>query len=317
MAERIMRRLPVQTLGILLLSFVAACSTDDTLPEIAVNADVDAVQEARRVGGLLAQYKHPRGAENQGLVVHAQFLDVRGVRLDSALESLEAWMPDFGLEVSSCKLRIPERYNPGSSAGQIRLDLLDLGPIRIDGPTQTTALQARRLPDLLSAFSGVVYGTEQLPGVREKKLFYFPSASYRFSAPGLGPTGGFSVELIGPEPLQILEVSRQDMRNANLASLSTHTDIELSWNAAAAHGNDDIFIDISTGFGPDRPRLQCRAADDGYFKIPSNALDALLDETLTLEVAMRRVTSSKVEIAGLDSSEFMMATADEITVSFR
>lgn len=317
MAEWIMRRLPVQSLGILFLGFFAACSADEALPAITVNDDAGVAQEARRVGGLLAQYQYPREGQDHGLMVHAQFLDVRGVRLDSALESLEAWTPDFALPESSCLLRIPEWQGAGSAEGKIRLDLLDLGPIRIDGPTQTTALQARRLPDLLSAFSGVVYGTEQLPGVREKKLFYFPQASYRFSAPGYGQTGGFSVELIAPEPLQIVDVSRQDMREENVALLRTRTDIELSWDAERVSGSDAIFIDISTGFGPDRPRLQCRAADNGYFKIPSDALDALLDETLTVEVAMRRVTSSQVAISGLDTSEFIMATADEITVSFK
>ncbi len=315
MAGLIMQWLKIKSLGILLLGFVAACSTDESLPEIAV-ADQDVAEEARRVGTLLAQYNYPRGEQAAGLIIHAQFLDVRGVRLDSALESLEAWTPDFDLAVSSCKLRIPERQTAGAVTGQIWLDLLDLGPIRIDGPTQTAALQARRLPDLLSAFSGVVYGTEQLPGVRDKKLYYFPSASYRFSAPGQGRTGGFSVELIAPEPLQIVDISRRDVRSSNVATVRAGTDLDIGWSGSQNAGNNDVFIDISTGFGPDRSRMQCRATDEGHFKIPFEALDSLLDESMTLEVSMRRVTSSNAEITGLDASHFMMAATDEITVNF-
>ncbi|MBA2663347.1 MAG: hypothetical protein H0U74_13750 [Bradymonadaceae bacterium] len=292
---------------------LAACSAEETLPQIV--DDVTSIEEERRVGSLLAQFKHPRGERDEGLTVHAQFLDVRGVQLDSALESLEVWTPDVHLDVASCSLRTPARYASTAGADQFRLDLLDVGRIRVEGPAQSIELEARRLPDLLSAFSGVIYGTEQ--GFGERRLLdYAPASSYRFSAPGYGVTGGFSVEMFAPEPLHIAEVSRRDVRYHSTARLTLGSDIELGWNMADSGERADIFIDVSTGYGPDRARLKCRAEDDGFFTIPAGMLDQLLDETATLEVSMRRVHTLNVDIKGLDVSEFIIATTDEITVVF-
>jgi hypothetical protein len=286
------------------------CSTEESLPQL----DVDPQQSAdeTRAGTLLAEYAHPRSNRSGGLSVHAQFLDVQGVNYETALEALEVWSPDWQLQVDGCSLR-SDAPVAQSSADEIRLELLDVGPISVRGPQEAITLEARRLPDLLSAFAGVIYGTEQ--GLEDPALHidFRPGALYGFDAPGHADSGGFGVSLRAPEPIQISAVGGQPLGQASYAAWDFDHDLPLQWDPDFG-GDDELFLLVSSGFGPDRPRLSCRLEDDGSFVLPAPLLEQMAGDADDLELSLRRVNARAVDIDGLESSEFIFSTVDEITL---
>ena len=90
--------------GVILVGLpLAGCSTEESLPQLDVESAATA--DEKRAGSLLAEYAHPRGEQSDGVSVHAQFLDVRGVNYETALEALEVWSPEWQLDVDACSLR--------------------------------------------------------------------------------------------------------------------------------------------------------------------------------------------------------------------
>ncbi|MFU8802226.1 MAG: hypothetical protein ACNA8W_00315 [Bradymonadaceae bacterium] len=304
--------------------FLAACSSEETLAQIDLEEAPSSIDE-QRTGSLLAEFHHPRQDREGGMSVHAQFLDVRGMPVEMAMEALEVWTPDRSLSAGSCRLRTPDWTKSPSHQGQVELHLLDVGLITIDSPTHRLRLEGRRLPDLLSAFSGVLYDMDQGIDAQGDPLDYHPFSLYHFHAPGvrdtgiqdtvLRGTGGFSVELIAPEPIQIVGVSHHDMSFASTLRLASGTDLILEWSADH-HSTADVYIDVATGVGPDHPHLKCRADDEGTFTIPAPILEQLLDEVASVDITIRRVATMEVLVDGLDEAMFIMAASDEVTVIF-
>ena len=263
-----------------------------------------------RSGSVLAEYKTRDGVDGSRLSVHAQFIEAEGVSYDTALEALEVWHPDWELDRGACSLRAGDRSAQADSS-KIRLDLLDLGPISVQGPTDSLELEPRRLPDLLSAFSGVIYGTEGELDYDRAPLPYEPGATYRFEAPGTETVDGFTVELEAPAPVRIDAVAGRSAQGVDSIELPADGDMKVSWQAAV----DDaaVFLDLSSGFGPDRPRLTCRVEDDGQFTIPSGLLEQF-DVQSGVDVAVRRVHAEDARVQGFDDSEVILSAVDEVTV---
>ncbi|MGM0558939.1 MAG: hypothetical protein ACQEVA_21300 [Myxococcota bacterium] len=286
----------------------SACSTEDPMPR-ADAGESRAASEVRS-GSVLAEYETREGAESSRLSVHAQFIEAEGVSYTTALEALEVWHPDWELDRGACSLRSGD-YAQQSDSADIRLDLLDLGPISVQGPTDSLELEPRRLPDLLSAFSGVIYGTEGGFDYDRAPLPYEPGAVYRFEAPGTETVDGFSVELQAPAPVRIESVAGRSTEGVDTIALPDADDLEIRWGAAS----DDaaVFLDLSSGFGPDRPRLTCRVEDDGLFTIPSSLLEQF-DVQSGVDVALRRVHATDARVDGFDDSEVILSAVDEVTV---
>lgn len=290
----------------------AGCSTEESLPQLDV--DSAAAPDETRAGTLLAEYSHPRGAGSGGVSVHAQFLDVHGLNYDTALEALEVWSPDWQLDVDACSLR--SDMNVGQQhPSDIRLELLDVGPITVRGPGEAIRLEARRLPDLLSAFSGVIYGTEQGFGTQPLRIGYEPGAWYSFGAPGRSLAGGFYVSMRAPRPIRVATVGGQPADEGRQVGADFTQDLTVEWQPAFGDASDDtVFLYISSGFGPDRPRLTCRVDDDGSFTVPNTVVEQLSNDSAELELTLRRITSEQVDVDGLETSEFIFSTVDQITL---
>jgi hypothetical protein len=321
---RIMSR---TALGLMAGVLIAGCSTEESLPQVDVESAAPA--DETRAGTLLAEYAQPRGDRAGGVSVHAQFLDVRGVNYETALEALEVWSPEWQLGVDACSLRThPLRSGSGkhsdsgagdSSAapypGDLRLELLDVGPITVRGPHDAIRLDARRLPDLLSAFSGVIYGTEQGFSSQPLRIAYKAGAWYTFGAPGRVGNGDFSVSIRAPRPIRIASVGTHLADEGSEFGVDFAQDIALEWQPTGEYASDDIvFLHISSGFGPDRPRLTCRLDDDGSFSVPAALIEQLSEDSAELELTVRRTNAEMVDIDGLEASEFVFSTVDEVTL---
>lgn len=291
---------------------LAACSTEEPLPQFDVEGA--SPPDETRAGTLLAEYAYPRTGQGGGVSVHAQFLDVRGVNYATALEALEVWSPDWELDVDACSLR----SDPGAAQqhpDDIRLELLDVGPITVRGPREAIRLEARRLPDLLSAFSGVIYGTEQGFGSQPLRIGYDPGAWYSFQAPGRTHSGGFTVSMRAPKPIRIASVAGAALGAGRQTDIDFSRDVSIEWEPSSdATRSETVFLHISSGFGPDRPRLTCRVDDDGSFTLPHSVIEQVAQDSPELELSLRRINAQPVDIDGLEASEFIFSTVDEVTV---
>ncbi len=294
---------------------VAGCSSEDTLPELGGDTGEDPVLE-ERYGALLAEFVYPRGWGGSGVEVQAQFLDARGVAVESALEALEVWMPRRGLEMGDCQLGASERadyngYEP------VSLHLLDVGHIEVESPGGETALPPRRLPDLLSAFYGVVYGSEWSWESELNLVEYYPGAPYRFSAPGSAKAGGFDVVLSAPDPIILMAANGAELRDESSLEVAADEDLELVWDIdGPGAGSVEVFLDLSTGYGPDQNRIQCRVEDDGAYTIPGSLIRELGEDRSGLELELRRVRRSNATVDGLDEAHFYFVTTDRLEILF-
>lgn len=290
----------------------AACSGEESLPQIDVDPK-EAPATRTRTGSLVAEYAVPRGEAMRGLRVQAQFLDLQGFRTATALEALQGWSPDWELGVDACSLRSPVRPTP-EQASQMRLELLDVGPITVEGPRAAVDLHARRLPDLVSHFSGVIYGTDDGFGARPS-VDYHPGADYRFAAPGGPTTDGFGVRLEAPRPARIVEVGGVPTGDAFAIEVRSDRDVEIYWSPTAGRPDQAIFLELSAGYASDQPRLICRVEDDGDFTLPRTVVSQVLDpETASASLSLRRIAAAQVEVTGLDRTEFILSTVDELTL---
>lgn len=309
---------------LMVATLFVACSTEEPLPQIDV--DSPTLANETRAGTLLAEYASPRAAGGSGVRVHAQFLDVHGIHYARALEALEVWSPDYELDLDACSMHSALAVDSERN-DEIRLELLDVGPITVRGPRESVRLDARRLPDLLSAFSGVIYGTEQGLGTDPLRVGYQSGARYGFSAPGHTESGGFTVQMRAPEPIRIMGVGAQNASNGTRVPIHFGQDLRIQWRpfmeqsspgigrmqALDLHG-EDVFLRISAGFGPDRPRLSCRVDDDGSFTLPAAWVEQILEDSDELQLSLRRVNAENIDIDGLDAAEFVFSTVDEITL---
>lgn len=291
----------------------AACSTEE--PASPPDAtDRSTTDDEARAGTLLAEYTQPRSGRSGGLSVHAQFLDIQGVQYDTALEALEVWYPNWNLSPESCDMRAEPSISQ-AEAGDIRMELLDVGPIDVHGPDEEIELEARRLPDLLSAFSGVIYGTDQSFEAQPLHLGYEPGARYDFDAPGDGDSGDFAVGLRSPQPVRIEAIGEQPVTDDTEVRRDFRSDLAVQWQPEPDDDNaDGFFLHLSSGFGPDQPRMTCRLDDDGSFVIPGALVEQLSKDTSELELALRRVNTESVDVDGLETSEFVFTTLDEVTL---
>lgn len=323
--QRVLKLASARTGAFLLMAtLLAACSNEEALPQVEV--DNPAIAQETRAGTLLAEYASPRASDGSGVRVHAQFLDVYGIHYARALEALEVWSPDYSLDLDACSMH-SARAEESRQKGDIRLELLDVGPITVRGPGESIRLDARRLPDLLSAFSGVIYGTEQGLGTEALRVGYQSGARYDFSAPGKSESAGFSVAMRAPEPIHIMRVAGHEAANGPRIAVRFGEDLNIEWRPFLEQSNpgiggigpfassgEDVFLRISAGVGPDRPRLNCRVEDDGSFTLPAALIEQLVEDSNELQLSLRRVNAKNIEIDGLDSAEFVFSAVDEITL---
>ena len=291
-------------IGVMLAS--TACSVEEPLPPR--DSSSNQAVTSSRTGTLLAEFEMAaaEGAasgRSEALQVHAQFLDAQNVPADRALDALEVWTRDGALDRDSCSLESGRTFDAETRRNRdMRLRLLNVGPITVQGPTDHLKLKARRLPDLSSAFSGVIYGTDERRMRRQASgpmLNYEPGIRYSFEAPGKGDMGGFRVELKAPAPIRLLSPAMD----------AVDSGMTLRWTGESSR-RGDVFVDLRSGYGSDRVRLRCRLEDDGHFAIPADLLEQVTEGRPHLDVTARRVTSKPVDIQGLEASNFTLSTVD-------
>lgn len=299
----------------LMAAVAVGCSSHDALSETEPNEEEETVVE-ERYGALSAEYVVPRAPGDDWVDVQAQFLDARGVPVESALEALEVWMPRRGLEADVCET-VNADATPPTARERVSLHLLDVGQLEIVSPREEVVLEARRLPDLLSSFYGVVYGTEWSDGASDHFVEYYPGSEYRFAAPGSVQTGGFDITVEAPDPIVLMAANGNEIRDQRSLSVDPAEALELVWASdGAPWDGDEVFIDLSAGFGPDQVRVQCRTHDDGAFTISASELRELSEFSGEVDLELRRVRRAQTEVEGLEQVDVQFATTDKIELQF-
>ena len=292
--------------------FLWGCTPEEALLETSSAPEPGEVLEERR-GALVAEFIYPRSWGGEGVEVQAQFLDARGVDVESALEALEVWIPRQGLEEGDCQVVMPRGPASGDS---MSLHLLNLGPIFIESPDERLELPPRRFPDLLSSFHGVVYGSEWSWERDVNLVEYYPGAVYSFSAPGSANAGGFDVELVAPDPMIVVAVNGEELNGAQRLRFAPDEEVELIWESED-FTRGDVYIDLIAGPGARSPRLQCRASDQGAFVLPGDLIKAVVGTRQGAELALRRVHSHRASVDGLDETDFYFLTTDRLQVQLQ
>lgn len=282
-------------------ALLAACSTDDEFAQFELEeAQPPAVE--RRAGSVLVEYNP---STSNGVSVHAQFLDVRGVSLEAAFDALDVWTPDPELDIDSCSIRVPPPSN--EEVEDVRLHMLDVGPIAVSALDHSIRLEGRRVPDLRT-FSGVVYGNEGGFDFDEAFLPYEAEAPYSIFASGGADAGGFDVTLRAPSVPEIEAVAgRYAVDDAPIELRGG--DLELQWSVGEPYAA--LYLDVA---GPGVPRVRCRLEDDGDFVVPGSIISQVSAADSLLHITLRRVNRSSFGIVGVDDSSFVFATADDVNV---
>lgn len=290
---------------------LSACSNGDPIGEGDGDRSEPPLAE-ERYGALSAEFVYPRLGGDRGVQIQAQFLDARGVTTHSALEALEVWKPLRRAQLGECLVTGGQK-RADAGDDKISLQLLDVGEIGVHSPRDQMVLQPRRLPDLLSAFYGVVYTSEWAGDDRDDILEYYPGAQYHFHATGTAQAGGFDVVLRAPEPVVLLAANGVEIRDRSVMTASVDEPLDLVWNVdGPARESTQIFIDLSTGFGPDQLRVQCHAEDLGAFSVPAAFLRELSELADGVDLEVRRVHRDQIAVDGLDEVAVYFATTDRV-----
>ncbi len=297
-----------------LMVLLSACSSGDPLGD-SESERSDEAQLEERYGALSVEYVYPRMGADEGLRIKAQFLDIRGVAIESALEALEVWKPRRVLKMGECLITGGESAR-GSGKEVGSLHLLDVGDIGVSSPRDKVLLEPRRLPDLLSSFYGVVYSSEWGDEGVQRDIDYYPGVTYGFQARGTSQAGSFSFSLIAPEPMVLLAADGVELRDRATITTGVDDPLELVWNSDGGDTTAEVFIDLTTGFGPDQTRVQCRADDQGAFAVPADLLRHLRDLEDGLDLELRRVHRDRISVDGLDEVDVFFATSDRVELLF-
>jgi hypothetical protein len=298
----------ISTLLIATATLAAACSTDDEIRQIDLEEASPSPVE-QRAGSVLVEYNP---TTSNGVSVHAQFMDVRGVSVETAFDALDVWTPDGALDRDACSVRVPP--SAGEESEDVRLRMLDVGPIAVSALEHSIRLEGRRVPDLRT-FSGVVYGNEEGFDFDQAFLPFEPEARYAIAAPGGEEAGGFHVTLQAPSVPEIETVSGRYAVDTAPIRLDGD-DLELRWTV-----NDPgaaLYLDIGpASFRADGPRLRCRLDDDGDFVVPYSILDRISASGTPLSVTLRRADVIKTGIDEVEDTTFVFAATDQVVVTPR
>lgn len=279
-------------------SALAACSPDVEPTSIETVEIETPIQE--RSGSVVAEFEGDESSR-----VHAQFLDLRGISTAQALHALSIWSPDRELNVGACSLR---SYDVAASSA-VEIEMLDVGAIQIEHLERSIRLEGRRLPELVSGISGVVYGTEESFDSERTSLSYLPGTTYRIFAPGQD-LSGFEAQLDAPEIPALVLIAGQPLDELVQSEVSEDLDIE--WTPAEVDVDAEVYIEIRPSAGDQV--LRCHVEDDGFFSVPAGVMSQLGYDAESIELSIRRAQVVDVSIDELDRAEIIFAATDRARV---
>ncbi len=301
-------RLYIATVIVSSVALFVGCNSGESFSDHPDSTGSDSTVVEESYGALSAEVV---GGDDAEVKLQAQFLDARGVDVQSALDALEAGVPLRGLQQEDCRF-VDAEAQPGAQHDPASLHLMDIGTIEVETSQQSVEVQPRDLPDLLNAFHGVVYGSEWSEEETEATVDYRPGEPYRFSAAGTTTLGGFEMVMTAPQPVVLVAANGEEIGEEAVLQVDRREDLELVWETSGSE-KGEVFVELRAGAGPNADRLQCRSGDVGAFTVPASMLDQF-SETAALE--LRRIHRSDVEVEGLDEMEVFFGSTDRVDLEF-
>lgn len=177
------------------------------------------------------------------------------------------------------------------------LDLLDVGPLAVEGPQSRAVLLPRAMPDPAGLVSGVFYSARSAEALS-------PGSRFALRAAGGADLDGFTVGVAAPLDVEAVRAT------------VVERGLEVSWDAPASDARDVFYVDV---LAP-APRVVARCTVDAgsRFVVPSVLL-GLLGATPGAnedgQVAVHRVRREAFRAKGIEPGEVRFDVAR--VVAFR
>jgi hypothetical protein len=183
--------------------------------------------------------------------------------------------------------------SPSTAGASKPVELLEVGTVTVDANDVRTTLVARRLPDVVSLVSGVVYTA------RGPEDGSFGSGRYVLHVAGSTDVRAFSHDADAPAMLTSLRVDGQD----GPAVVDAAADV--TWEPGSA--DDVVVIDTvvidTTETGPGATSTRCAFADTGHAHVTGLQGAGVLTLHRVRRVAFGGVSSPSGSPSGIDRGE--------------
>ena len=247
--------------GILLL-FFAACSVADP------GRDASVAERSLAIAKVTVTQKGDR-IQSEAAVHFARY---RGLAPESVPRLLGMNDP-AALERGTCRAvdgtaALDEALGQAAQNGA-DIALLDAGRLELSRGEERAPMAQHAYPDVMPFVAGMVYG---LSGAAVT-----PGQPLELSGEGGEDIGPFAVSVSAPAAFPHLAI----------ASFAVGSDLELSWQPLDSVSDAALGIELKWGGRKGWHTVQCQAADDGHFRIPSHLLSRLVEGSPFVLVATR------------------------------
>jgi hypothetical protein len=285
-------RLPLPLLGCLLATGCAVSPTTD-----APDADTTTAQSATALV-VVERSSGPGDVVREAMV--ARFVRARSGALDESTLRVVGLAQDLPAP-GTCTSVNATGNGPARSAALSGLELLDVGPLAVEGPQSRAVLLPRAMPDPAGVVSGVFYSARSAEA-------FAPGARLALRAAGGPDLDGFTASVGAPLDFADVRVAIQGTGQATgQATGQSIGGLDVVWDAAVpmeprpveprTESRDVVYLDV---LAP-APRVvaRCTAAEAGHFVIPASVVGAT-DEG---QIAVHRVHREAFHAKGVEPGE--------------
>jgi hypothetical protein len=192
------------------------------------------------------------------------------------------------------------------------VDLLDAGEIRLETEGLAYRLTRRSFPDIFLDVAGITY-----EGIFGATNGIWDRAKISLSGRGSLEVGEFSSQLKMPPVPKLLEIGGAP-HTGEYASIDWDRDFMLRWARmprAPGTPSGSVFVELSAIELERQVSLHCRSYDTGMMVLPLPTLSGLkhlVSDTATLRMVIRRLESTHISAAGIESAELHLISRDSV-----
>ena len=275
------------------LGCTAADADDAASTSMASRSGSMGILELERGAGDTPWVSSPRA------VLSGVFARYEGIEGDEVLRLLGVGRGAPSLDGCALVGQDPDALPEPSAA----VDLLDAGHIDVSVAGSEAQLTARTFPELGSLVAGTFYAEDAELAVATADV-----DEYRFVSSGSADLPAFDVSLVAPPALADLTVAGTPA--ADEPVLARGEPVVVAWESNDPR--DRVDIRLASG----AQVLECVARDDGLFRLPE-ALVSELDADEDARLVIRRVRTTRFDVAGLDTAWVDLAATETVVVAVR